>query len=96
MTLLLKTTFDENGIKLNAEKINLSFKNDDLINVKEFAEFADLEKTGIFSIKIHPYEAKRWYDSLPKDAQEANYIIIWTGGWISIPGKTVKFFSIER
>lgn len=96
MALFIKTTFDTSNRKLNAQQVSLSYKDDSLINVKDFAKFADIKNTGIFNIKIHPYEAKRWYDALPKEVQDANYIIVWDGGWISIPGKTVEFFSMER
>lgn len=96
MALFIKTSFDNTVRKLNAQQVSLSYKNENFINIDDFKEYSDIEKTGIFNIKIHPFEAKRWYDALSKDVQDANYIIVWTGGWISVPGKTVEFFSMER
>ena len=96
MRLYIKTSFDNEVRKLNAEKVTLSFKNDDMINVKDFKEFLDIEQSGILSIKVHPFEGKRWFDDLPKEAQEANFIIVFDGGWISIPGKTIQSLYVER
>ena len=95
MILYLKTTFDSTPRKLNAKKISLEKKNGDFVNPEEFPMYAEIEKTGIFHVKVNPMEVKRWYDSLPKDIQNKNYIIIWSNDWISIPANTIEMFSIE-
>lgn len=96
MRLYIKTSFDTQVRKLNAEKISLSFKNDDMINLKDFKEFLDIEENGILSIKVNPLEGNRWFNAIPKEAQDANFIIVFDGGWLSIPGKTVQFLYMEK
>lgn len=95
MILYLKTVFDPQMRKLNAKKISFEKKNSDFVNTNDFKEYADIENTGIFHIKISPHEIKRWYDSLSKETKEKNYIIVWDNDWISLPGKAIEMISTD-
>lgn len=96
MALYIKTNFDTTLRKLDTKIIQFSKTNNDFISTEDFQEFADLENTGIFNIKINPLEIKKWYSILPKETQEKNFFIVWSNGWVSIPGKTVEHFSLDN
>ena len=97
MTLYIRTKFDNTVRKLNAEKVTLHYKNDDEINTNDFNKYSDIENTGILNIKLHPFEGKRWFNSLSRKVKDGGYVIVWNNGeWLSIPGNAIDFISIER
>lgn len=94
MALYIKTDFDNKPRTFNTNIVHFLKKND-MIDPKKFVEFNDIENTGIVDIKVHPNTIKMWYDSLPEDARDKGYVIIWENGWISIPGKNIEQLSLE-
>lgn len=96
MILYLKTNFLDSTAKLKVSKIEIQHENLDLINAKEYPKFKNIEDYGILNLKIHPLEAKKWYDSLSKEAKDGNYILAWDGGWLSIPGEEIEEIAVDQ
>lgn len=96
MILYLKTDFLDKTVKLKVNRIEIQHDNSDFISFKEYPNFKNIDDYGVLNIKIHPLEAKRWYDSLSKEVKDGDYILAWDGGWLSIPGEKIEEITVDE
>ena len=95
MALYIKTDFDNELRRLNTNIAQFSRK-DELIDAESFPVFKDIGEFGVFNSKIHPNEIKKWWQELSDETKQKEYFIVWENGWISIPGKNVLHFELDK